>query len=574
MKKSLILLMCLLGKYVSAQYFQHRYGNAATVELNAQFVPSSDVNAGYMMAGRSNGTPAGALRVNLVRPDNNGNIPGAPYFNNVYLITDASANVWPSWATSIAEINAGGGVFDYAVAGVTINPISTLPELLIMRVNATGGVMYVKSFTLAGYSLKDPKIKMALNGIDILVTGRCIPVGNPQDVFIFSINSNTGNANWGFAYDMGPNFDDIGRDIVENPYAPAGAPEIIVVGQSSNDGLFFKVNGNTGASIAGSAVRYNLTSNQELVSIKVSANPLCTSGFVVAGNVDMTVSSLSWNVWTMLIDQNGVITWSTDHDSNNAGAQNVCNEIMERLNTIPAYEYYTIGTIAQSATDDDVQVLKLNNNGMLVANGEFWYGVTTEMEKGMSIGFSNTGGFTASGSTTVGGGGPQDQLFINAYFNGITACNYGIKNPSSTSNGPTPSYPSITDLSSSSDYPLNASISTFNETPICSLNVVGGGSNAFSIRTPKADLFNFDIAANGQSNNNGGVVTLKLENNHSANIEAYMIDMMGRRISCKIVYTGSGKDWQLTASGVTAPGLYYIVLSDGVERSTKAYLVK
>lgn len=568
MKKTLLLLTCLLGKCVSAQYFQHMYGNTGPDERNAQFVPASDASQGYVMAGNSNSTD-----LHIVRTDNTGGfVATTPYFNNTYSISDPTSGLqWNSWATSIAEINAGGGTYEYIIAGETMNPTSSLPELLIMRIDASGNVLYVKSFTLnGGYYLKQPKLKMAQNGADVLVTGLC-HTGGLADVFVFSIIANTGVANWGFAYDIvnssGVSQNDFGKDIIENPYTSS---EIIVVGSSSNDGLFMKINATTGASI--SATLYNITSFQELVSIKTSANPLVTTNdaFIVSGNLN----SGSADVWTMLVNQAGTVTWSTNHDSNNSGVQNTNNEIMERYNTSGTYEYYAVGSIWQTSTDNDVQVLKLDNNGQLVTGGEFWYGAAGTQEAGMSIGFSNTGGFTVSGHAS-NAAFTNDQLLINAYFNGFTACNYTTNTFTSGTNTPSTPTCTIKDNSSPSDYTLTYSSNTVSNNNICFATSVGGGSNARSAHIPKANQFSFDFVANGQSNlNSGKPIILKIENNRSANLKAYMIDMIGRKYACKIIYTGSGNNWELSVSEPTSQGLYYIILTDGTELSTKSYLVR
>lgn len=583
MRKLLLIASALfLVQQANAQYFQHSYGNTSTsntYEVNGQFTPVSATGTGYMIAGlHYDPTYASYNQVHVARSDDKGNIGGAPYFNYRYLLYDPNTgNPFTAWATSITEVNTGGG-FEYVVVGILIYSYTPYEiDAFVLKLDAQGNPLCVNRYYFPGYAMKDPKCKMSINQKEILITGRCADVtggtSTSQDAYVLNIDESSCVLNWGKVYDISvgtTSFDDAGVDIIENPYT---SPEILVVGRSSIYGLMFKVDGSNGNPL--SATIYKITGlYDEFTCIKTSGNPIVgtNDAFIIGGNTNMgTGSSPDFNMWTVLMDQNGTVAWSTDHDNGlSAGENNYCRDIIERVNTSSNYEYYAIGNIWHSGfTDQDAQVVKLDNNGLVVANGDFQYGTTTDNESGESINFSNTGGMTFSGTTSINN---NDQLLVNAYFNGLTACDYNIYNFTSNSTTPSTASVTLTDYSAPKQDYLKYKINKLKDNQICYSPSVTGGNNARSAKIPGKNPFDFSIMGNG----NGAVTTgsdlhVKLESQVPAT-QARIIDVLGREIPCRITDNGNGN---LTiAAPITHTGIYYLVLSNDTEKTSKAFFVK
>lgn len=580
MKKLIILLFVLCSWQARSQYYQHTYGNTAaavSAERNRQHIPSTASGSGYVMVGLSDlGTAFTTLSVNVIRTDDNGKVPGAaPYFNNAYVFSDPITGVvYNARATSVAEL-PNGGTPEYAVVGTVLVDPTVGPEVFYLRLDASGTVLLQRRYYLSGYIHRTTKMKTDAAGNTLYITGTCSAAGGggTQDVFVFSIDAATTAVNWGKRYDVietgtGNSLNDVGMDLIENPYT---ANELLVVGNASDQALILRLDATNGnAATTNPCMRYIIDaahSNHVFTSIKTSANPLVTSNdaFIIGGNAN---NGGVTEVWTVLTDQLGNMGgWSTYHASS-SGNSISCQEVIERQNTSGAYEYYTVGTINQSGTDDDVVVLKIDNTGNTVANGEFWYGTSSEIERGLSIVASNTGGFNVSGNY-ISGSGDEEQLQVNAYFSGETGCNYTISTPTSTAAGSLTDH-SFNDFGSPLDDNFAVSVSSLTNNQICYATSVFGGSNARSAFT--GPVLQFSIANNGRIAEGNNAIEVFTENPLQPDWQVQLMDVLGREIKT-VCQAHTGNHLSISA-GHLPRGLYYLNISSGGQRQAKTLLIR
>lgn len=613
MKKFLFLLAVLFAQQVSAQYFVSTYGGATSYEANAQFVscstpqplPPPALNApGYILVGRHLGTTN--MNLHLVHSDNLGAVPPltAPFFNKYVVLSDPTTHkVYDAWATSIAEMpGVVPGTFDYVVTGtVVIDPLLPDFDFFVLRMTDNGVILWVNRYDFPHYTFDEPKLKMDITQTNILVTGTCSDINNPvkmRDVFAFSINAGAGAINWGKAYDIiTPNpqmsRNDRGRDIIENPYSPAAAREILIVGATNNEALLLRIASATGTPLPVTPVlTYNIPGAQAQILNCINNSGNVSPGnnfpFIVAGNV-LRNAPVQNDGWAMLIDQFGNITWSTPWDSGIPGGpyDNTCNEIMERRKPNPpfgvTYEYYTAGTIfnpnAVQPGNTDIQCMKLNVGGLVVIPfGEFIYGTPIDMEEGMDIHhkipFGGLGsGIAVSGNTSLLAG---EQFRVNAYYNGKTACDTAFYTYDSRHNQvDTISYLWMTDSIPQSN-PLDTLSDTLTTTLICSAAAVAGGSNAKIVPVapqPAPDEgLNFTVLGSEQGVSTGSNLHIAVQNNANGKLTARIIDLLGREYACKLTDEGNGRFG--ISSNLPSAGTYYIILSNGKETKAKALFVK
>lgn len=114
---------------------------------------------------------------------------------------------------------------------------------------------------------------------------------------------------------------------------------------------------------------------------------------------------------------------------------------------------------------------------------------------------------------------------------------------------------------------------------ICFAPAIGTGNNAKEVPIAREEQkeFNFDILQNGTREAvSTGIVKINVRNNAGVVNEVRIVDVLGREIPCTIEYGPAGDntaELKLHCEQLQY-GMYYIILSDGKTKSSKALLVK
>ncbi len=458
MKKIFLISFLLIGLSINAQYFQHWYGDDPT---NLSHGINTRINApGHLLTGRTSITQAGNPGgVSVAWADENGT--AATFFNNVYSFSNGGQALGYSYGKSF-EFLGGGGFGTIAFNDAT----GTTPSIIYLQLDINGNVVNTYEYTINAvgtnsWTLQNiTAITTALNTDFVYVTGTAyqnnqIPTDN--DIYILKINVLTGAVAWFHITDI-PHFPggqsiDVPFDIVESPYQPASVPEVLVVGaheqfnvapsQLGQQAFLLRVNANTGAAI-GNVQRYRQISTQNIgyvwTSIKISENTksaifpgLIIGGYSIHPTTGTQMSAIRTDLTGTTVD------WAFDYDYSITNHTEVSWDIIERENTTGFFEYYLGGSAYDGITSKAV-VLKLDEFGIPVPNGEFTYNVFGDDQCFHLDQFNNFPGTfgTLDGLSVYGTAiDPNNfgtRMFLTkAYFNGVVDCGEAFDDPSYTS---------------------------------------------------------------------------------------------------------------------------------------------
>lgn len=539
MKNLLLTALVLVGLSAKAQFFQHTYGSANDENL------SSGVNTiaqglGHFMAGPSQTTAAGQRGLLAVFADVNGAISGAPYFSNHYDVVDMGGTVHDVYNLQVFETNTGFGII-----GVHNNPaIPASGAVFYLQLDNQGNPIGIFDYiplpgTFIWHANTVGKVSKSATGNEVYVTGS-VQANAPQvHVFGLKIDVNSGILMWSNIYDIphgSPISREVGTDIIENPYNPLGNPEVMIVGFANgagvtNDGFILRIDANNGMLALPWAIMFgSANSNDAIYSIAVAnSNSGNNVGFVLAGRSDYNGSA---DFWLLKTDPTGWgVLWSTLHDYNSSGSFDECHDVIERFNTSNQYEYYMTGYTANGPIGgDDILVIKTDDFGNGVANGEFVYG-SGNADRAMSLDQYN--GTGADGLSTFGTGdfgtlGQSDFYLIKSYFDGNSGCNEKFSNPSPTT-GPGIYYEYfIIDYNGFTTGPLLYSSSSASEKQLCYNTSIPGASNARMAPTaPKGDKE--AIVLPNPMGQGSPVAFVELEAAMPATVEVAIYDMLGKQ---------------------------------------------
>lgn len=461
MKKLYLLAFAFLSFTAKAQYFQHLYGSNNTWEMltdgnNAY----SGGNAGHFLIGPGGWNFPGDFTFNVQRTDMDGLFSNPQTFNYQYYMTDITNP--PAMPASFSadhirtvEFSNGNG---YAVAGSYLSGGATAMGIFYTHINPTGNVVTSAGYfqTLWGVSHTNVSVQEIVESVsnpgDLYITGYLTVAGSGNNrVFVIKIDQN-GTLLWGATYDMTNNYNtdtDMSHDIVEssNYNSTCSCHEVMVVGEHIDkttaaaipDAFFLRVNSNTGVPTQ-QVDFYGTASSRDVFTSIIQANNTNIdangTGFAIAGYSDMFGSSM--DAWFMALDYSGAIVWDELYDYNHP-AGNVGNDyamdIIERLNTGSNYEYYLAGYTDQGFFGfDDMLVIKTDDNGNAVTGGQFTYG-EVDLDRAMRIDQLNGYGTDNDGLAVYGYSwyvspyslGGYDHLLVKAYFNGVSACQYDLR---------------------------------------------------------------------------------------------------------------------------------------------------
>ena len=446
MKKLLLTAAVLVTCFVAnAQYFQHVYG----VPVNETLTSGINTTAsgdGYFMASSNSGFAFGTASISATFADVAGNIPGGPYFTNEYMVVSNAGNPLQTQDPQVFEYNNGSG---FGIIGRYTDPTMANPNtgIYFLQLDPSGNVLNSFDYTVNpnGGSfwdvIKVSAIAESASGKEIYITGWLQPNFAQVNSFVLKVDASSGAIIWGYVYDViNPSFSskDLFNDIVESPY---GA-EVIVVGQTydgttTSDGLFMRINSNTGAAFPVVNLHGTATSWDAFNAITVANSPSAGGpGFAIGGTSNTNGTN---DFWFTLVDPTGTFITSTLHDySINPGANDNCEDIIERKNTAGKFEYYMAGSTFKGAFGKyDVLVIKTDAKGNGVANGEFTYG-SAGNDFGKSLdqyNGTNNDGLSVFGTYDDNIIGGSDMYLVRAYFNGASGCNEKFNTPT-PKNGP------------------------------------------------------------------------------------------------------------------------------------------
>ena len=586
MKKLLLTAAVLVaGIAAHAQYFQNLYGVPVNETLTSGINTTASGN-GYFMASSNSGFAFGTASISAAFADVTGNIPGGPYFTNEYMVVSNVGNPLQTQDPQVFEFNNGSG---FGIIGRYTDPTMANPNtgIYFLQLDPSGNVLNAFDYTVNpnGSSfwdvIKVSAIAESASGKEIYITGWLQPNFAQVNSFVLKIDAVTGAIIWGYVYDViNPSFSskDLFNDIVESPYAS----EVIVVGQTydgttTSDGLFMRINSNTGTAFPIVNLHGTATSWDAFNAITVANSPTAGGpGFAIGGTSDANGTN---DFWFTLVDPTGTFITSTLHDySINPGADDQCEDIIERKNTFGKYEYYMAGSTFKGAFGrHDVLVIKTDDNGKGVANGEFTYG-SSGHDFGKSLDqYNGTGNdglsiFGTYDNNIIGG---SDMYLVRAYFNGASGCNEKFSTPTPKSGPKHYLRYDVKDIAKFKDNKFSWKQTTAKDKNLCFAWSLSSGSNA---RVAPAEP-NGDKEAKVSPNPIAqgvqyAALEVEVENPTTAQVAIY--DMLGRTYYAQTFTLVKGKNsLVLNISDVNmAQGMYTVKVQGENLNQNIIWLVK
>lgn len=599
MKKLILIALVLTGLTANAQYFQHLYGSA-----NDEYgVSGTNINVvapnGQFMVGIGlsclpiNTIPATYTRMN-------GNVPGPPNFNENYILANPTGSMMTVTGLPQAMELSTCGLF--GIVGSYSDPTVAAPGntgVFFMQIAAGGGVTNVFNYIPpagSGWDIVDvtgAKKSIVFPG-DWYVTGTAIDPTGLNKVFAMRINECSGAMVWGVMYDiLAPVINAWGRDIDENLMNPFGFQSAAIVGKVndgiSDDAFLFHIDANTGLPAPHPVIITGSPNTaEEWRSIRqAQAGPL-PPGFILGGTTD-----LYGNKDFMVTRMDGLIApfFINIYDySANPNTDNLCYDVIERLNSACNYEYYAIGNAANGAFGgSDIMVVKMDQFGASFVGDEFTYGgvgneYASKLDQRTTTPCAapppNIDGLSMFGSSqgSFAGLGGADMYMIKAYFNGISGCNEIFSTPLLLGGlPPNPMMPVVDVFKMIPNANLLSTRYKLADVTLCFNPIIGGGSNA-------------RVAPdNGDKNANQAIlvmpnptatttqeVKLEVNSNMAGVVDVEIFDMLGKKQYSNQHTLVKGKNTlPIDLSTTTmAAGTYSVKMKGATETQTVILIVK
>ncbi len=572
MKKLFLIVFALTSIGANAQYFQHLYGSVDE-ERDISGVNTFIQPQGHLMASNNINNQLGTSNLIVTYTDIDGRILGAPNFNNEYVITSPiSGNAVSISSAKVFELENGSG---FGVVGLYRDNLLPQPGIFYLQLDPMGNALTIYDYTpnsgiIAWYSLLNVGAVSKSPGTDDLyITGGTESSAAANFLYALKINTMTGTILWSSFYDIvQPNSPkkESAADIIESPYMPLGQTEVIIVGSgydvtsTSIDGFLIRLNANTGIPMVGWANYYGTTATSEkFSSIDIASSTAGGSdGFIIGG------TAAGGDFWLIKVDPTGSTIWSHVYDNSLLpGNSDECHDVKERLNTSGNYEYYACGTTGNISGSSDIMVIKTDDLGNGVANGEFTYnsGIGV-VDMGYALDqYNGTGadGLSIYGISFNGSIGLADQYLIKAYFNGKSGCNESFSTPNAQLGADWYSETTLDyfdNFSVSTMLSTQGSVSDFN---LCYRRRIIGGSNALvAPDEPKGDkeakVSPNPIAQGTQY----AALEVEIEQPTTAQVSVY--DMLGRSYYAQTFTLVKGKNnLMLDISNINmAQGMYTV----------------
>lgn len=570
-KFKLLLFATLVAGSANAQYFQHVYGSQRTDVLESGVNANAASPQGHIMAGYTDVTGLNSLMV--TRTNLNGIIAAPlPVFNNRYQIFENAVARDAKGRRVVHSPAFGGRISVWGDYGSGAGTTSTRFFYTLLMPNGAPG-------PIVSYGLPFPVVEAE-------ATSMCNSTSNPANMYVcgfvrlvaggqrypvvMCINGANGAIIWANVYQVG-NIDWIATDLVESPYSP----DVALSGHFTrpgfpSSGCFFMVANGTGAPtpllveygtpFAGNAGGFN--------SIAIANNPLpTTNGFVLGGFYNNPASGND-DSWALKVSPNGMLVeFSNLIDYTIAGNNNYGNDIIERVNSFGAYEYFLGGYVTNGffGAEDDV-VFKLDFAGNPVGGGQFTYGgpgnerviqldqynVYAPNNNGLSTYGITSGSFAALGVT--------DFYLVKSYFNGVTRCNFDLQTPPST-----PGRGIFQTWTPIVPYSLLQGVLTMNMAPmqdfeICRVAAIAGGSNA-RLASATQEIMQPGYFPNPVSRDNA-IVTVNFGNETVEGVaEVELWNSLGQLCWTKQVSIADGQtNMQVELGNELEGGMYHLIV--------------
>lgn len=599
MKKLYLIALALIGLSAKAQYFQHVYGTGNNDELSSGINTAAPM--GHLMAGTTISCFPGITTIPVAHSDIAGNVFGAPFYENNYMLIRPTGVALTANDPKVVEFNTCPG---HGVIGRYTDPTMPAPGntgVFFLQLGAGGmppGFVTATFdyFPVAGSGFDIVEIGGVAKSLffpgDIYVTGTAVDPGGVNRVFALRINECTGALVWSQIYNiLPPAMSERGMDIEEGPIMglPFGMPDAVIVGEVvvnyppvSNDGFLMHIDANTGIPAPHPVILYGFpNTNDHIHSVNQAIIPPFPPGFVLGGGTDINGSM---DFFVLRMDFLIAPMWFNTYDYSMVPFSfNDCYDVVERMNTLGQPEYYATGHTQNGFFGgDDVMVVKIDQNGVGVAGGEFIYG-SPGNDNSRSVAQLNIGApgppaglsvfGTWAGPPSLGG---DDMYHIKAYFNGPSGCNEIFNNPiQGPGLPPMPMMPFI-QVNNFNQANLNAVFTPIFDFTLCFAPFIAGGNNA-------------RVAPAGEDNTNDNVlvmpnpaetgiraVTVELESDAETDAVIAIYDMMGKELYNAKVQLVKGKNSipvDISKANMAA-GMYNVTIMNGENSQNKLLLVK
>lgn len=439
-KHALIISMIVFVSSMQAQYFQHVYHSTPKNEnewfnhgLRDTLISDSILNPNalcYATTGLfkdigSTGQPT-VDRVRFVTTTK----WGTPITNVYYKVQNSSQTTeYHAYGNFMEKTPDGYMIVGKVTSFTASNSINGLSDILVMRVNNTGGVTYVKRIDM-GYAEEGMCIQQLNGSTDYIICGtRVRSTGSEAIVCRFT---QAGAIVWCNAYNFNTSYTNyyarahhLVIDENDNAYM-VGSFRLNSSGQA--DLLVFGVDAN------GNLLEHGIVGDSEHDEIGNSIRRTQTQGdFVIVGEVretgkkrsdglvfNFTPATATVNNYKYLRSQATPTTY----------ASVILEDVQERIHPVSGVQtYYTTGVVDNAALGkNDVIVYGLNTT--LDPNWEYHYGNTeNDFAKAIDLINYGTGG---DGFVLFGGYGNTNpavtySYMVKAYFNGVTSCNDSLQ---------------------------------------------------------------------------------------------------------------------------------------------------
>lgn len=613
MKKFYLIVLCtFLSASANAQYFQHIYGTPS-YDILQSGVNTTIQPQGHFMAGFNKSVcQIGIATIPAVFSDINGNIPAAPFFQREYSLISNTGVILHARDAQVFELNNGTG---FGIIGMYFAPTNpAITGVYYLNLDPLGNPLATYDYPAlpgGGFTFTVSEVggiaKSTVVLDEVFVTGTAIDNTGQANVFALDINSATGALVWSQIYNILPpiNGPAWGRDVAMNPGLPFGTPSIAIVGQVysnwggpfSNDGFLMHIDAATGLPAPHPIIIYGTPgSNDHLNSINACVGPPgpFPPGFVLGGGTDIN-GSMDFYVLRMdfLIAS---FFFNTFDFSMVPGSTNDCHDVIERLNTACTYEYYAVGETDNGPFgNNDIMVVKMDQNGNGVPGGEFIYG-SAGPDFGKKLDVLNTGAPCAlppmappAGLSIFGtwGGPPSvglyDMLHIKAYYNGQSGCNELFNNPLQSPAFPEMPHSPIITVSNFGAGTLSQAYNMIIDNTLCFNPILGGGNNNMVANPDEKDRigvkkFDNDAVAliPNPSENGNTNVTLKINSTVEGPANVNIYDMLGKQFYKGQITLINGINElpiNLSAANMKA-GVYNVVITQNGKSQSTSMIVK
>ncbi len=563
MKKLILCITICFPFLLQAQYFHKLYGTPEGDGLKSGVVTNSVGRGHFLVGTKASNTfmPQNGIVATFTKVD------GTPIFNKtLFMRSQRGALLHVNDVLGFELSNQAGfgivGTYSRVMTG-TVRPMFGLFYIVL---NPSGNVVTIRDYKPLNSSLKVGKVgglnkSVQSHGRELYITGTVYD-NNLTYAFAMSISAYNGTLHWGKVYDLqAPVYSTVesGDDIIENPYNSTNTTrELLMIGNTHetpfSQGMSFdtyasRIDAFTGNPVIGgggnSTIVHSASGDGRLfngISL-ASTTSGGRAGFMVAGSWFDQFSGHDFCLTK--VDSVGALIFQKVYPYNNNSAvntQDLLHNVIERENTFGIIEYYAVGHTSQgNIGNSDIVVLKTDDNGTPVPNGQFTYG-STDNEYGWDIGQDNTGtngGLSIFGSRNVTAGvgiGISDMYHIRAYFNGLSGCNERIDNAIKYNGGLADGghLSHVIDDFTSGDLKLDQKFAK--DYTICATNFIPNGSNA-RIAPNKGGTISPNPLKNGT---HYASVELEVKQPTIVNIGIY--DMLGRSYYTQYFSLQEGKN--------------------------------